>query len=77
VGSQTGKAEIQSRPLAAILVADIVGYSALTGADEVRTVSDLNAHQAVVLPMIVEFGGHLIDTAGDGFFRVSQHRQRS
>src|SRR5262245_18170304 len=54
------------RRLAAILAADIAGYSALMGADEAGTVRDLKAHQAVVLPMIVEHGGRIIDTAGDG-----------
>ena len=54
------------RRLAAILAADIAGYSALMGADEARTVRDLKEHQAVVLPMIGEFGGRIIDTAGDG-----------
>jgi len=58
--------ESQSRRLAAILAADIAGYSALMGADEARTVRDLKGHQAVVLPMIGEFGGRIIDTAGDG-----------
>jgi adenylate cyclase len=58
--------ESQSRRLAAILAADIAGYSALMGADEARTVRDLKGHQAVVLPMIGEFGGRVIDTAGDG-----------
>jgi adenylate cyclase len=56
----------QSRRLAAILAADIAGYSALMGSDEARTVSDLKGHQAVVLPMVGEFGGRVIDTAGDG-----------
>jgi adenylate cyclase len=54
------------RRLAAILAADIAGYSALMGADEVRTVHDLKGHQAIVLPMVGEFGGRIIDTAGDG-----------
>jgi class 3 adenylate cyclase/pimeloyl-ACP methyl ester carboxylesterase len=54
------------RRLAAILAADIAGYSALMGANEERTVRDLKEHQAAVLPMIGEFGGHVIDTAGDG-----------
>ncbi len=54
------------RRLTAILAADIAGYSALMGADEARTVRDLKGHQAVVLPMIGEFGGRIIDTAGDG-----------
>jgi hypothetical protein len=56
----------QSRRLAAILAADIAGYSALMGSDEARTVSDLKGHQAVVLPMVSDFGGRVIDTAGDG-----------
>jgi adenylate cyclase len=56
----------QSRRLAAILAADISGYSALMGADEVRTVRDLKGHRAVVLPMIAEYAGRVIDTAGDG-----------
>jgi adenylate cyclase len=55
-----------SRRLAAILAADISGYSALMGADEAETVRSLKEHQAVVLPMIKEHGGRVIDTAGDG-----------
>ena len=58
--------EGQSRKLAAILAADIAGYSALMGTDEARTVSDLKSHQAVVLPMVADFAGRIIDTAGDG-----------
>jgi class 3 adenylate cyclase len=56
----------ESRRLAAILAADIAGYSALMGIDEVRTVRDLKAHQAAVLPLVSQFGGRIIDTAGDG-----------
>jgi predicted ATPase/class 3 adenylate cyclase len=62
----TAARETSSRRLAAILAADIAGYSALMGADEARTVRDLKGHQAVVLPIIGEFGGRIIDTAGDG-----------
>src|SRR5207244_7216197 len=54
------------RRLSAILAADIAGYSTLMGADEARTVRDLKGHQAVVLPMIAQFSGRIIDTAGDG-----------
>jgi hypothetical protein len=54
------------RRLAAIVAADIAGYSTLMGADETRTVADLKAHQGIVLPMIGEHGGRIIDTAGDG-----------
>src|SRR5438105_13872907 len=58
--------ERMERRLSAILAADIAGYSTLMGADEARTVRDLKGHQAVVLPMIAQFGGRIIDTAGDG-----------
>ena len=49
--------ERMERRLAAILAADIAGYSALMGANETRTVRDLKGHQAVVLPMVAEFPG--------------------
>jgi class 3 adenylate cyclase len=52
--------------LAAILAADVAGYSALMGSDEEATFRDLKAHQSVILPMIKEQGGRIIDTAGDG-----------
>jgi class 3 adenylate cyclase/pimeloyl-ACP methyl ester carboxylesterase len=55
-----------SRRLAAILAADIAGYSRLMGEDEAATVRDLKSHQAVVLPLVSKHGGRIIDTAGDG-----------
>lgn len=54
------------RRLAAILAADIAGYSRLMGEDEAATVRDLKGHQAVVLPLVARYGGRIIDTAGDG-----------
>jgi adenylate cyclase len=54
------------RKLAAILAADIAGYSGLMGADDEATVRDLKAHQIVILPLIANFSGRVIDTAGDG-----------
>jgi adenylate cyclase len=54
------------RRLAAILAADIAGYSRLMHEDEPATVRDLKAHQSVVLPLIGGHGGRIIDTAGDG-----------
>ncbi len=36
------------------------------GEDEAATVEALKDHQSVVLPLLAEFGGRLIDTAGDG-----------
>jgi len=55
-----------NRRLAAILAADIAGYSRLMGEDEAATVRDLKGHQAVVLPLVGRHGGRVIDTAGDG-----------
>lgn len=54
------------RRLAAILAADIAGYSRLMGQDEAATVRDLKDHQAVILPLVGRHGGRIIDTAGDG-----------
>jgi len=55
-----------NRRLAAILAADIAGYSRLMGEDEAATVRDLKGHQAAVLPLVNRYGGRIIDTAGDG-----------
>ena len=54
------------RRLVAILAADIAGYSRLMGDDDMATFNALKGHQAVVLPLVAEFGGRVIDTAGDG-----------
>jgi TolB-like protein/class 3 adenylate cyclase/Flp pilus assembly protein TadD len=54
------------RRLAAILAADIAGYSRLMHEDEAATVRDLKAHQSMILPLIGQHGGRIIDTAGDG-----------
>ena len=54
------------RRLAAILAADITGYSRLMGEDDVATVRDLKGHQTIVLPLICAHDGRIIDTAGDG-----------
>jgi adenylate cyclase len=55
-----------TRRLAAILAADIAGYSRLMGENEAATVRALKGHQAEVLPLVGEFSGRIIDTAGDG-----------
>src|SRR5262249_49309091 len=64
--SEGARKDHLERKLAAILAADIAGYSALMEANEEATVRDLKAHQAVILPMIAKHGGRIIDTAGDG-----------
>src|SRR5947209_12665654 len=55
-----------TRKLAAILSADIAGYSALMSADEEGTVRKLRQVREAVLPLIARFGGRVIDLAGDG-----------
>jgi class 3 adenylate cyclase len=55
-----------TRRLAAILAADIVGYSRLMGADETGTLQGLREHRAAADPLIAEHGGRIFKTTGDG-----------
>ena len=55
-----------TRRLAAILAADIAGYSRLMGADEVGTVQALREHRSATDPLIAEPGGRIVKTTGDG-----------
>jgi class 3 adenylate cyclase len=56
-----------SRRLAAILAADVAGYSRLMGADEEGTHERLKAHRReLVDPKIREHSGRIVNTAGDG-----------
>ncbi len=53
--------------LAAVLAADMVGYSRLMQADEAGTIARLRTHrQELVDPTISENRGHIIKTTGDG-----------
>ena len=54
------------RRLAAILAADVAGYSRLMGGDEEGTLRDLKAHRAAADPLIAEHGGRVVKTTGDG-----------
>jgi len=54
------------RRLAAILSADVVGYSRLMGLDEVGTAHALRDHRAAADPLIAEHGGRVVKTTGDG-----------
>ena len=58
--------QVLSRRLAAVLCADIAGYSALIGADESGTVAALKGHQTAVLQLLQRHGGRVVDLAGDG-----------
>ena len=53
------------RKLAAILAADVAGYSRLMEADEEGTLRLLAAHRAVVDSIIVLHDGRVVNTAGD------------
>jgi class 3 adenylate cyclase len=58
----------QTRRLAAILAADVAGYSRLMGADEEGTHERLKAHlQELVEPKISEHRGRIVKNTGDGF----------
>ncbi len=55
------------RRLAAILAADVVGYSRLMGEDEVGTLAQLMAcRRELIDPAVTEFHGHIIKLMGDG-----------
>src|SRR6516164_8714379 len=58
----------QTRRLAAILAADVAGYSRLTGADEEGTHERLKAlRHDLVNPKIAEHHGRIVKTTGDGW----------
>jgi adenylate cyclase len=53
--------------MAAILAADVAGYSRLMGADEEGTLARLKAHRReLVDPKIKEHHGRIVKTTGEG-----------
>ena len=58
------------RKLAAIMAADVAGYSRLMGRDEAATVAALNACRAVFRAHIATHDGRVVDTAGDSVLAV-------
>jgi len=55
------------RRLAAILAADVAGYSRLMGADEEGTLRALTAHRRELIdPKVAEHRGRIVKTTGDG-----------
>jgi len=55
------------RKLAAIVSADVVGYSRLMGVDETGTLQRLKAHRAELIDKLIEkHGGRIVKTTGDG-----------
>jgi adenylate cyclase len=56
----------ETRRLAAILAADMVGYSRLMGDDEAGTARAVREHRQAATPIVRAFGGRLVKTMGDG-----------
>jgi hypothetical protein len=54
------------RRLAAIVAADVAGYSRLMGLDEVGTARTLREHRAVTDALVAKHGGRIVKTTGDG-----------
>src|SRR5260370_20545496 len=66
-GGGDAGARASTRRLAAILAADVAGYSRLMGADEEGTHERLKAHRReLVDPKINEHSGRIVKTTGDG-----------
>ena len=65
-----------ARRLAAILAADIVGYSRLMGEDEADTARAVRERREAAQPIVANLGGRIVKTTGDGaclgFPRLSQ-----
>jgi len=62
--SSTGRAK---RRLAAIVAADVVGYSRMMGQDEEGTLARMRGVlNDVIRPTVSEHGGHIVKTVGDG-----------
>src|ERR1700758_3871487 len=59
--------ERAERRLAAILAADVVGYSRLMEQDEAGTLDALKARRKAVLePLVAKYQGRIFKTTGDG-----------
>ena len=62
-----GRFVVETRKIAAILVADVVGYSRLAGADEDRTLSRLRGLRSDLIdPAVDAHHGRIVKRAGDG-----------
>src|SRR6202171_5810597 len=55
------------RRLAAIVCADVAGYSRMMGVDEAGTHAAFKAHRSAIYPIILNHGGRGVKNTGDGF----------
>src|SRR5262245_21175518 len=53
------------RRLAAILAADVAGYSRMVAEDEEATLPPLDAYRTTIGDLMAEHGGRILGTAGD------------
>src|ERR1700754_868072 len=63
----SGARVLMQRRLAAIVCADVAGYSRMMGADEAGTHAAFKAHRSAIYPFILNHGGRLVKHTGDGF----------
>ena len=63
----------ETRKLAAILAADVAGYSRLAGSDEERTLARLRALRSDLIdPTMAVHNGRIVKRTGDGVLRESE-----
>jgi class 3 adenylate cyclase/pimeloyl-ACP methyl ester carboxylesterase len=62
--------EGSERRLAAIMLTDIVGYTALTEQDEPKAIQVRERHRDLVRPLVAQFQGQVIDSTGDEILSV-------
>jgi adenylate cyclase len=55
------------RRLAAIVCADVAGYSRMMGIDEAGTHAAFKAHRSALHPIFLNHGGRVVKNTGDGF----------
>lgn len=65
MSEQDGAARV-GRRLAAIVAADVAGYSRLMGLDEVGTARTLREHRKATDALVEKHGGRLVKSTGDG-----------
>ena len=59
---------VAERRMAAILIADVVGYTGLMGADEAYTFDRYKTHRSELIdPKLAEFSARFVKSTGDGF----------
>jgi class 3 adenylate cyclase/pimeloyl-ACP methyl ester carboxylesterase len=71
VNMTNGKDRIQ-RKLAAILAADVAGYSRLMSTDETGTMRTLSAYRELMDGLIAQYSGRVANTAGDSILAEFQ-----